>query len=564
MIVTAGAINVTVYFYIVQDASATNPGEPVTGLLFSDIETGGSASHMRQGAARVDFTLVTLASASAAHTDGGFILVDDTNMPGVYRCDVPDAAFATGVDQVIIQLVVAAAKNAVVAPLLIDIADVDLRDVVRAGMTALPNAAAEAAGGLYTRGTGAGQINQAANGQVDANVQRLNNVAQSLLDLVDFADAGYDPAVNKVEGVKLVDTTTTNTDVRGTDSAALASVATEARLAELDAANLPTDIANVQSDTDNIQTRLPAALVSGRMDSSVGAMVQSVQDGIISAVSGTAEAGSSTILIVDAANRTETVADYWAFSLLVMTSGVNIHQVRQIIAFNVATDTLTVTPAFKSTVGVGDTYIILRTAADVATYLNDAIAADVERWRDTIPSVLIAGRVDANAQVVGDKTGYDLSAAGIDAIWDELQSGHTTAGTFGRFLDSQLATIQADTDNIQTRLPGALVGGRMDSSVGAMATDVITAAALAAAGANKLADHVMRRTYANARASADGDAVAFRSLLGAIGKLINRWQISGTTLTVFQEDDATSTAPGGTQTVTTDAAADPIKEIDTT
>ena len=51
---------------------------------------------------------------------------------------------------------------------------------------------------------------------------------------------------------------------------ATAAVCTETRLAELDAANLPTDITNVQSDTDNIQTRLPAALVSGRMDSSVG------------------------------------------------------------------------------------------------------------------------------------------------------------------------------------------------------------------------------------------------------------------------------------------------------
>lgn len=47
-----------------------------------------------------------------------------------------------------------------------------LRDAVRgtAG-TALPNAAAEASGGLYTRGTGAGQINQAANGQVDVNLK---------------------------------------------------------------------------------------------------------------------------------------------------------------------------------------------------------------------------------------------------------------------------------------------------------------------------------------------------------------------------------------------------------
>ncbi len=43
--------------------------------------------------------------------------------------------------------------------------------------TALPNAAAEAAGGLYTRGTGAGQINQAANGQIDANITHAAGTA---------------------------------------------------------------------------------------------------------------------------------------------------------------------------------------------------------------------------------------------------------------------------------------------------------------------------------------------------------------------------------------------------
>ena len=47
-------------------------------------------------------------------------------------------------------------------------------------------------------------------------------------------------------------------------------------------------------------------------------------------------------------------------------------------------------------------------------------------------------------------------------------------------LDAQLAAIQADTDNIQTRLPAALVSGRMDSYVGAMGANVITAAATAA------------------------------------------------------------------------------------
>lgn len=43
-------------------------------------------------------------------------------------------------------------------------------DATRFGMAALPNANAEAAGGLYTRGTGAGQINQDANGRIDSNL----------------------------------------------------------------------------------------------------------------------------------------------------------------------------------------------------------------------------------------------------------------------------------------------------------------------------------------------------------------------------------------------------------
>ncbi len=42
-----------------------------------------------------------------------------------------------------------------------------------------------------------------------------------------------------------------------------------------------------------------------------------------------------------------------------------------------------------------------------------------------------------------DKTGYTLSDSGIDSIWDEVQSGHTTNGTFGYYLDSQISAISA-------------------------------------------------------------------------------------------------------------------------
>lgn len=44
-----------------------------------------------------------------------------------------------------------------------------------------------------------------------------------------------------------------------------------------------------------------------------------------------------------------------------------------------------------------------------------------------------------------DKSGYALSAAGIDAIWDETQSGHSTAGSFGLYLDAKVSEAGGGT-----------------------------------------------------------------------------------------------------------------------
>jgi len=137
MITTAGKVNKSEYFYIIGDSGHATPGEPVTGLLFSDIETGGSASYCRQGSALVNLTLITLDSSAAAHSDGGFIEVSASSMPGVYRCDYPDAAYVTGVDQVICQIVIASSNNAIAAPIQVDITNVNLRDSTDAGLSIL-------------------------------------------------------------------------------------------------------------------------------------------------------------------------------------------------------------------------------------------------------------------------------------------------------------------------------------------------------------------------------------------------------------------------------------------
>jgi len=92
-------------------------------------------------------------------------------------------------------------------------------------------------------------------GVPEVDITHIGGDAQSATDLKDFADAGYDPASNKVQGVVLVDTVTTNSDMRGTDNAALASVCSEGRLAELDSSNLIADVATVDGNVDTLLAR---------------------------------------------------------------------------------------------------------------------------------------------------------------------------------------------------------------------------------------------------------------------------------------------------------------------
>jgi hypothetical protein len=166
-----GATSQSVYLIALDSASTT--GGRKTGIVFNS--AGLTAYYARNQAAATAITLATLATPSTAWSSGGFVEVDATNMPGLYRLDIPDAAVASGADSVVVT--VKGATGMVQADIEVQLTGVDLMDAVRGGMTALPNAAAEAAGGLYTRGSGAGQINQPANGLIDANVTRFGGTA---------------------------------------------------------------------------------------------------------------------------------------------------------------------------------------------------------------------------------------------------------------------------------------------------------------------------------------------------------------------------------------------------
>jgi hypothetical protein len=172
--------------------------------------------------------------------------------------------------------------------------------------TALPNAAADAAGGLIISDAGG----------LDADAQRSDVAAI------------------------LVDTGTT----------------------------LQAEIDGVQADTEDIQSRLPAALVSGRMDSNV----QAIANGAITALA-------------------------------------------------IATDAI-------------DADAI---ASDAVTEIQSGLATPTNITAGTITTV-------TNLTNNNDKTGYALSSAGIQAIWDALTSALTTIGSIGKlFVDNINATISS-------------------------------------------------------------------------------------------------------------------------
>jgi hypothetical protein len=142
------------------------------------------------------------------------------------------------------------------------------------------------------------------------------------------------------------------------------------------------------------------------------------------------------------------------------------HQAELVCYQNIGTGTSTLVTGDLATATVGTVTtltngVTVTTNNDKAGYtisgtkttldaMNDITAASV--WGVTT-RVLTAldedtTTIDLNASTVGglttwDKTGYALSAAGVDAVWDEVQSGHTTPGTFGYYLDVQCSLIPA-------------------------------------------------------------------------------------------------------------------------
>jgi len=468
--------DVTIEIWIADSSSTTGAG--LTGLVWNS--AGLASYYARPLAVAAALTLATQ-TVTGAHSDGGFVEIDATNMPGWYRLDLSDAILATGVDSVGVHL--EGATNMAPLPIEIQLTDLDMNTAMRG----TDNAATAAVLGALADGAADGDPTAA--DTVMQYVKQLINVLVGTAGVVT-----YPGAAAPGNGVSLAEV-----------------------------------LRSVYDDSNELQTDWVDA---GRLD-----------------------------LIIDA--------------ILADTNELQSDDVPGLIAA-------------LNDLGTAD--IDARLAAIGLDHLVSAAVVGADVTDNSIVAKL------ASKSATADWDDFVNTTDSLQALRDDLALA--SVATEARLAELDAANLPADIDaillgtgtTIPALLPAALVGGRMDSSVGAMAanvltataiaTDAITAAtiaadaigaseiadgaidagAIAAAAANKIADHIWRRTLANSRASSDGDAVIFRSPLGAASKLVNRVAAPSSTLTVYQEDDATAF---GTQVVTSDADADPITEVNT-
>ena len=93
--------------------------------------------------------------------------------------------------------------------------------------------------------------------------------------------------------------------------------------------------------------------------------------------------------------------------------------------------------------------------------LRDATDAGLSNLDAAVSSLATAASIAA----LNDPSSADIA----DAVWDEAQSGHTTSGTFGYYLDAQVSSAGAGgsglyqvTVNVQNQSAQALQGARIN------------------------------------------------------------------------------------------------------
>lgn len=283
---------------------------------------------------------------------------------------------------------------------------------------------------------------------------------------------------------------------------------------------------DVEADTQDIQARLPAALVSGRIDASVGAMAANVMTAAAAAADLTTElqSGLATAAALTTVEGKIDTIDTVVDAILddTGTSGV-------VVAAGSKTGyTLT------ATTGLGNQ------TANITGSLSGSVGSVTGAVGSVTGNVggNVTGNVGSVVGAVGSVTG-NVGGNVTGSVGSVATGGITAASLAADAITA--AKVAADvTTEMQSGLATASAVSTLQTSVNDLPT------------ADQNADALLKRDWT----AVTGEAA--RSVLNALRFLRNKWSISGGTLTVTEEDDTTTAWTG---TVTT-AAGNPTTQID--
>jgi hypothetical protein len=246
---------------------------------------------------------------------------------------------------------------------------------------------------------------------------------------------------------------------------------------------------DVETDTADIQARLPAALVSGRMSSDVIAISgdTAAADNAESFFDGTGYAGTNNVIPL----------------VTTTTTATNVTTLNGIAA-NV------ITAASMN--------------ADASAEIADAV------WDEAIAGHLSAGSTGEALSNAGAAGTPPTAAAVADAVWDEARSGHVTAGTFGEGVASVIGHVGGDViGNLRGEVQGDVIG------------DVERVLEISSTGRQQIADTIFTRAMTESY-NTDGAAPTLAQAMFLIMQMLTESNVAGTTVTVKKLDGSTTAA----------------------
>lgn len=323
-LIKKSSANIVLYFTILDSTAFT----PETGITVTTLDMQ-YIRELTAVVAKVDAIVGT--GGLTTHVDNKIVEVDAASSPGLYMACFPDAAFASGADKV--TLVVTGTGF---APTVMDVqlVDFDPNDGVRLGVTALPNANADSAGGLPVSDAGGLDLDALDSNindiETDTNEIQGKLPASFMMGSSDGADD--DGTLNNI----LTDTAVIGAAGAGLNDLGGMSTAMKAEV-------------NVEVD-GALDTALPGSPTTGSINDVLDIQRLGVVRG--AAITGTLSATEMTT------DLTEATDNHYNGRVVVFLSGVLLGQATVITDYTGATKLITMTALTEAPANT-DTFIIV-------------------------------------------------------------------------------------------------------------------------------------------------------------------------------------------------------------